>query len=192
MQPRCTVDDQCLYFFPSMGFRPAVHVVQRDQYGDRMALVVGDDSPMQGKVPPGYANYNLLVDPYATLGDAVGPAVAALSQGASGGAPAMARTASFWGGGGFSGGGFSGGGFSAGGWSGGGGSSGGSTGGGNTSGPETGYTPKPVEPTKPTDPVIEVPVDPEIPPLTPVPLPDAAPLLIASLLAFALLRRLRG
>ncbi|MGN7869156.1 hypothetical protein [Paracoccus sp. 22332] len=187
MQPHFTVENQCLYFFPNIGFRPAVHVVQRDQYGDHMTLVIGDDSPMQGKVPPGYANYNLLVDPYATWGDPAGPVMAALNQGASGATPTVARTASFWGG--------SGGSSSSG-------SSGGSSGGGNTSvpgiddssstRPDTGYPSKPVDPTKPTHPIIEVPGDPDLPPLAPVPVPDAAPMLIASLLAFAVLRRVRG
>ena len=63
MQPLCTSEEQCLYFFPHMGFRPAVHVVQRDQYGDRMTLVVGDDSPLEGKVPVGYDAYRLPVGP---------------------------------------------------------------------------------------------------------------------------------
>lgn len=53
-----------------MGFRPAMHVVQRDQYGDHHVLVVGDDSPVQGKVPPGWMMTDLPVDPYAPVGGA--------------------------------------------------------------------------------------------------------------------------
>lgn len=68
MQSLCTNESPCLYFFPGMGFRPAVHVVQRDQYGDHMALVVGDDSPLEGKVPPGSMMMDLPVEPYFVLG----------------------------------------------------------------------------------------------------------------------------
>ncbi len=39
MQPLCTADEQCLNFFPDMGFRPAVHVVQRDQYEDQIRII---------------------------------------------------------------------------------------------------------------------------------------------------------
>ncbi len=39
MQPLCTADEQCLNFFPDMGFRPAVHGVQRDQYGDQIRII---------------------------------------------------------------------------------------------------------------------------------------------------------
>ncbi len=49
---------------------------------------------------------------------------------------------------------------------------------------------KPQPPKEPWPPTTEQPVDPHLPPLQPVPLPDAAPLLIASLLAFAVLRRI--
>ncbi|WP_295044046.1 hypothetical protein [uncultured Paracoccus sp.] len=171
-----------------MGFRPAVHVIQRDQYGDHMALVVGDDSPMQGKVPPGFVNHALSVDPYAPLGGAGTTVMAALSPGSSGGNSGGIASLLGGGGGGYIG--------------------GGSSGRGTDSrasnqkvwpdvldpgidevssaGSEGGYKPKP------TDPVIKVPDQPDLPPLAPVPLPDAAPLLIASLLAFAVLRRVRG
>lgn len=185
MQPLCTVDEQCLHFFPDMGFRPAVHVVQRDQYGDRLTLVVGDDSPLEGKVPPRYDFYELPVDVYGPLGGAPGPVVsAALSQGAPNGGGWRVLTPPFFGG------------------------SGGSSPGRDRPGDsparpgidDTSSTPPddgtpsvtPVTPQQPTDPTIpstETPVEPELPPLQPVPLPDAAPLLIASLLAFALLRR---
>lgn len=53
-----------------MGFRPAVEVIQRDQYGDRAVLIVGDDSPVEGKVPPGYMMTDLPVDLYGVMGGA--------------------------------------------------------------------------------------------------------------------------
>lgn len=72
MRKFCTQEDSCLHFFQGMGFRPAVHVIQRDQYGDRPVLIVGDDSPLEGKVPPGWMMTDLPVDPYAPLGGAPG------------------------------------------------------------------------------------------------------------------------
>lgn len=72
MQNFCTHEDSCLHFFQGMGFRPAVHVIQRDQYGDHPVLVVGDDSPLTGKVPSGSMMTDLPVDPYAPMGGAPG------------------------------------------------------------------------------------------------------------------------
>lgn len=41
----CSPDDPCLHFFEGMGFRPAAWATERDQYGDRMILIVsGDDA----------------------------------------------------------------------------------------------------------------------------------------------------
>lgn len=67
MQNLCTDEDPCLYFFPGMGYRPAVHTIQRDQYGDRIALVVGDDSPIDGKVSAAYEILEFPVLPDAVL-----------------------------------------------------------------------------------------------------------------------------
>lgn len=41
-----------LRFFPHMGFRPAVQVMQRDQYGDKLIWIVGDDTPYLAKFDP--------------------------------------------------------------------------------------------------------------------------------------------
>ena len=38
----CNVD-QPIRHFPGIGFRPAVEVTQRDQYGDRLIWIVGED-----------------------------------------------------------------------------------------------------------------------------------------------------
>ena len=67
MQSLCADDRPCLHFFPGMGFRPAVHVLQRDQYGDRLVLVIGDDGPIEGKVVPGYSVTEMSFDPYAVV-----------------------------------------------------------------------------------------------------------------------------
>lgn len=56
-------------WFPGMGFRPAETVVERGQYGDRSVWIVGDDRPLEGKVPPGWNMTPLPVTPY--FGDAV-------------------------------------------------------------------------------------------------------------------------
>lgn len=40
-----------IHFFAGMGFRPAVQVMQRDQYGDKLVWIVGDDAALDGKVP---------------------------------------------------------------------------------------------------------------------------------------------
>jgi hypothetical protein len=72
MKNLCTNENSCLYFFTGMGFRPAVHTVERDQYGDHMVLVVGDDSPLEGKVPAGYMMTELPVEPYGIMGEAMG------------------------------------------------------------------------------------------------------------------------
>ena len=193
MQPLCTSEEQCLYFFPHMGFRPAVHVVQRDQYGDRMTLVVGDDSPLEGKVPVGYDAYRLPVGPWAMLPNPAGPLAATLASGTPGSAGGGSWPVPVWGGGG--------------------GSPGKSRPGiDDTSSvpPDGGPGPSPHNPGKPTTPVIdhptfppvpeqptfppitEQPTSPELPPIAPVPLPDAAPMLIGALLALTLLRRVKG
>ena len=50
-------------------------------------------------------------------------------------------------------------------------------------------TPPIEKPTDPSNPSTGIPMEPELPPLQPVPMPDGARLLIAALLAFAILRR---
>lgn len=52
-----TVLPPVIRFFPHMGFRPAVQVVQRDQYGDKLVWIVGDDAPLDGKVPADLVGY---------------------------------------------------------------------------------------------------------------------------------------
>ncbi|WP_103173736.1 hypothetical protein [Paracoccus sp. SY] len=52
-----TILPPVIRFFPHMGFRPAVQVVQRDQYGDKLLWIVGDDSPLDGKVPAELVGY---------------------------------------------------------------------------------------------------------------------------------------
>ncbi|MFC6460230.1 hypothetical protein ACFP76_06525 [Paracoccus aerius] len=161
--------------------------MQRDQYGDHLTLVVGDDSPLEGKVPPGYNNFLPALDVYAPVGGTPAAVLAASTPGTPGGGWAMPFVPIFGGGGG--------------------------SGGGRppiedtSSVPPEGGTPvtpgkppvtpptttepgKPQPPKEPWPPTTEQPVDPHLPPLQPVPLPDAAPLLIASLLAFAVLRRI--
>lgn len=178
MQPLCTADEQCLHFFPGMGFRPAIHVMQRDQYGDSLMLVVGDDSPLEGKVPPGWDFYRLPVDAHDPLGHEPGPVLsAAMSPGTPVGGSGI-PTALIFGGSGTS-------------------SSGRAParpGIEDTSSipPDSGVvsiTPPTGTPTDPANPSTGIPMEPELPPLQPVPLPDGAPLLIAALLAFAILRR---
>lgn len=183
MPPLCSADDQCLNFFPGMGFRPAVHAVQRDQYGEHLTLVVGDDSPLEGKVPPGYDYYTPALQIYPG-GAAAGPVMAALTSATPGGGWGFPGAPFFWAG------------------------TSSSTGGRPARPPEetslvppegglppivppfTPITPDtPLPPTSPWPPTTEIPVEPIVPPLHPVPLPDAAPLLVASLLAFAVLRR---
>lgn len=190
MQPLCTSEEQCLYFFPHMGFRPAVHAVQRDQYGDRLTLVVGDDSPLEGKVPAGYDAYQLPFEPMALLTDAAGPLAIALASGIPGSAAGPGSwPVPVWGGGSGS-------------------PVSGSPGKGKPVVEETSSNPPegstgpippgggpgtiPHKPGQPTTPAIEQPPSPELPPLVPVPLPDAAPMLIAALLALTLLRRVKG
>ena len=96
MQKLCANEDSCLHFFPGMGFRPAVHVVQRDQYGDHPVLVVGDDSPLEGKVPPGWMITDMPFDPYAPLGGAPGMGWMASATRAASGYPVPGG--STWGG----------------------------------------------------------------------------------------------
>lgn len=67
MQTFCTHKDSCIHFFPGMGYRPAAFATQRDQYGDHAILVVGDDSPVEGKLSSQWTMTDLPVDPYAHL-----------------------------------------------------------------------------------------------------------------------------
>ena len=46
-----TVHQPYIHFFAGMGFRPAVQVMDRNQYGDRLIWIVGDDAPLEGKTP---------------------------------------------------------------------------------------------------------------------------------------------
>ena len=48
----CTAFHPCNHFFMGMGFRPAIYVISRDQYGDKPILIVAWDGPLEGKVPP--------------------------------------------------------------------------------------------------------------------------------------------
>lgn len=41
-----------LHFFPGMGFRPGIQVMQRDQYGDKPVWIVGDDLAYLAKFDP--------------------------------------------------------------------------------------------------------------------------------------------
>lgn len=45
----CTWTEPCLHWFPGMGYRPAIWSVQRDMYGDRLVLIVGDDRSYESK-----------------------------------------------------------------------------------------------------------------------------------------------
>lgn len=56
----CSSEDPCLHFFEGMGFRPAVRAIERDQYGDRMILIVSDDEAY-------YAKYDMPFDATAFL-----------------------------------------------------------------------------------------------------------------------------
>lgn len=60
MQPACSIQDPCIHFFPGMGFRPAEWVVDRNQYGDKLMLIVADDSPLDGKYDPGFDPYQAM------------------------------------------------------------------------------------------------------------------------------------
>ena len=44
--------EQIVHYFSGLGFRPAVWAVERDQYGDRSILIVGDDTPCVAKLDP--------------------------------------------------------------------------------------------------------------------------------------------
>lgn len=59
-QPLCTSENPCLHFFEGMGFRPAAWAVERDQYGDRMILIVSGDDAY-------YAKYDMPFDAMAFL-----------------------------------------------------------------------------------------------------------------------------
>ena len=108
MRTFCTDEDSCIHFFQGMGYRPAAPAIQRDQYGDHATLIVGDDSPLEGKVPPGWMMTDLPVEPYAPLGGA--PVLAGLTPAtlAAGGFGFPSVTARGGSGGGGSGGGGSG------------------------------------------------------------------------------------
>lgn len=54
----CSAEDPCLHFFQGMGFRPAAWAKERDQYGDRMILIVSGDDAY-------YAKYDM---PFNALG----------------------------------------------------------------------------------------------------------------------------
>lgn len=41
-----------LHFFPLMGFRPGIQVTQRDQYGDKLIWIVGNDAAYLAKFDP--------------------------------------------------------------------------------------------------------------------------------------------
>lgn len=187
MQTFCTQVDSCIHFFPGMGFRPAVATVQRDQYGDHAALVVGDDSPVEGKVPPGWMMTGLPVDPYGPLGGA--PILAGLTPAAlsSGSVPGPAFPV--WGGSGSGG-------------------SGGSVNPGlpglpglpgNPAGPGGGTpgTPRPPvggdssEPPTTGDTSTQPPGGPDLPPLAPVPGPEAGLMLVSALVILTLMQAVR-
>ena len=177
MSDLCSEANPCLYFFPGMGYRPAVHAVQRDQYGDRIILVVGDDSPIEGKQIHLPQIAGQPVDPYAFLPPAAFPigAMATPSM-TTGGVPVPAIF--------FPGGGGSGGSGSGGGGSGGGGGDGFPGDGTNTGVPIAGGSSS----TPPMTGGV-----PDLPPLAPVPLPGGAVLMLtvmASLLVMRLFRAL--
>lgn len=155
-----------------MGFRPAVHEIQRDQYGDHAVLVVGDDSPLQGKVPPGWMMTQLPVDPYAPVGGTpalagLTPATLASGGGYPGGIPP------FWGGG-----------------------SGGSGNPGVPGGTSPGTPQTPIPPIRgdssepPTrgDTSTQPPLTPELPDVHPVPGPEAGILLLSALVVLTVMR----
>lgn len=45
----CVPGNECLHYFEGMGVRPAIWAVERDQYGDRLILIVGNDEPYLAK-----------------------------------------------------------------------------------------------------------------------------------------------
>ncbi|MBK4214821.1 hypothetical protein JJJ17_02655 [Paracoccus caeni] len=57
-----------IHWFNGMGFRPSVPAPFRDQYGDRTLLVLGDDRPVEGKVPSELNHYDPVLDRYHHLG----------------------------------------------------------------------------------------------------------------------------
>lgn len=174
----------CLHFFPGLGFRPAVWVMQRDQYGDKPIRIVGDDSPFLAKY-----DGPIELDPVAAIlaelpqsgilaaltPQPTGTTAWAAPSGPAGAFPVFS-------GGGSSGGGSSGGGSSAGGSSGSGGPGGGTAGGDSfTDVPSGGSTTTPPDVTY-------------VPP-SPVPLSGSGLFLIAALallLGKTLLRPARG
>lgn len=60
MQQVCNAQDDCIHFFPGIGYRPAQQVTQRDQYGDKSILIVGKDTPLEGKYTPAINSYDAL------------------------------------------------------------------------------------------------------------------------------------
>lgn len=187
MQTFCAQEESCIHFFPGMGYRPAVEVVQRDQYGDHAMLVVGDDSPLEGKVPPGWMMTDLPVTPFAPLGGTpvlAGLTPATLASG-SGPAPVLA----VWGGGGSGGSDKPGQAWTPGGPD----SPAGPAGpGGGTAGP--GIPPvrgDSSEPPQMGDTSTQPPAGPDLPPLAPVPGPEAGLMLISALAILTLMRSAR-
>lgn len=189
MQTFCAQEDSCIHFFPGMGYRPAVQVVQRDQYGDHAILVVGDDAPLEGKVPPGWMMTDLPVDPYAPLGGA--PVLAGLPPAVLSAGSLPAPGFPIWGGSGSGGPGNPGQPWMPGGP-------------GVPSGPGGG-TPSPglppirgdsSEPPTIGDTSTQPPGGPDLPPLAPVPGPEAGLMLVSALVALTAIRgarrRLRG
>lgn len=59
--------DQPIRWLPGLGYRPVEHVTLRDQYGERPAWIVGDDRPLEGKVPPGWNMTALPVIPWSGI-----------------------------------------------------------------------------------------------------------------------------
>lgn len=180
MQTFCAQEDSCIHFFPGMGYRPAVQTVQRDQYGDHAMLIVGDDSPVQGKMPPGWMMTDLPVSPYDPMGGA--PVLAGLTPAvlSSGSVPAPAFPV--WGGG-----------------SGGSGTPGqpwlpGSPAGPGGSTPATPLLPITDDSSEPPtigDTSTQPPDGPGLPPLAPVPGPEAGLMLASALVALTAMRAAR-
>lgn len=179
MQSLCADDRPCLHFFPGMGFRPAVHVLQRDQYGDRLVLVIGDDGPIEGKVVPGYSVTEMSFDPYAVVGASSPILTGATPTSTPGSSFAFVPDTTSSGRGGY----IPGTSFDS-----------GETGNlpDDPRGPKEPFTPeKPLQP-KPPIPGIDVPGSPDLPPLAPVPLPSGGALMLSVVAAAVVLRCWRG
>lgn len=160
-QPLCSAEQPCLSFFPGMGFRPAAWTMQRDQYGDYAILVVSGDDVYLAKYAGPIDAFSFLPDTPVTPVMTAASVMPLLAVPTPGTAPVYGRNGGFTG---FSGGG------------------GGS---GKPAAPDRSGSPSlPVKPGGGTS--TDGGGEPDLPPLTPVPLSGSGLFLVLALVALML------